>query len=71
MAGKLLSKIASRMAEIRKARRDAGFNEVTIWVPKEEVRTFRDLAWQAVEACGRSFPHRAPDGQHSRQRSKK
>lgn len=48
---------AERMAEIRKARRKAGFSEVTVWVPNEHVRSMRDHAWELIEDAGRSFPH--------------
>lgn len=66
-----LSEKAARMAEIRIDRRAAGFAEVTVWVPDEEVRSFRDKAWEAVEAADRDFPHRAPAGRQRRQRSRK
>jgi hypothetical protein len=63
-----LQQKADRMAEIRGDRREAGFTEVTCWVPKEEARGFRDYAWALVEAVDRVFPHRAREGQRRRQR---
>lgn len=66
-----LQQKADRMAEIREDRREAGFTEVTCWVPKEQARSFRDYAWGLVEAVDRAFPHRAREGQRRRQRSKK
>lgn len=59
---------AERMAVIRSDRRDADFAEVTIWLPKEAAPEFRDAAWEAIDRCGREFPHRAPEGQRTRDR---
>lgn len=63
-----LSGKAARMVSIRQERRKAGFVEVTVWLPVEEVRRFRDKAWQAVEAVSRSFPRNTLLGQKRRQR---
>ncbi len=52
---------ALRMAEIRESRREAGFSEVTVWLPNEYIHEFRDRAWRIIDrvaARGRSFPHR-------------
>jgi len=52
---------ALRMAEIRQNRREAGFSEVTVWLPNEYIREFRDWAWEIIDKAatrGRSFPHR-------------
>lgn len=66
-----LSVKAARMATIRQERRQAGFVEVTVWPPVENVRSFRNLAWKAVEAVTRSFPRNTEIGKQRRQRGRK
>lgn len=61
---------ADRMAEIRKDRREAGFTEVTVWVPEEDTRDIRDLAWDLVDEAEREFPHRATGGNARRERKR-
>ncbi|QDI74455.1 MULTISPECIES: hypothetical protein [Roseobacteraceae] len=68
---RVLSDKAARMVSIRQERRKAGFVEVTVWLPVEQVRHFRDKAWQAVEAVGRTFPRNSLLGQKRRQRGRK
>lgn len=68
-----LSDKAERMAEIRENRRAAGFSEVTVWLPNEYVREFRDRAWAIIDrvaARGRSFPHRTKGPLARRERRK-
>ncbi len=61
---------ANRMAEIEKDRREAGFAEVTVWVPEEVARLIRDLAWDLVDNAKRAFPHQAADGNARRKRKR-
>jgi len=61
---------ADRMAQIRKNRREAGFTEVTVWVPEEDARAFRDLAWDRVDEAGREFPHRSSGPTARRERKR-
>lgn len=68
MSGQKKCPKAERMAEIRKDRREEDFSEVSLWLPNEKVSDFRDLAWSAIDDCGRDFPHRAPEGQRTRER---
>lgn len=66
-----LAQRQTRMAQIRKDRRKAGFTEVTVWVPEEEALGIWDYAWGLIAAVKRSFPHRAPEYSRRRNRSKK
>ena len=47
-----------RMSVIRSDRRDAGFCEVTVWVPHKFQRAVRDLAWRIIDWSPFEFPHR-------------
>lgn len=54
-----LDRKAQHMADIRAERHGEGFREATVWLPEEDIDDFRDKAWEAVDACGREFPHRS------------
>ncbi|MEM8970867.1 MAG: hypothetical protein AAGD43_02230 [Pseudomonadota bacterium] len=56
-----------RMQVIRKDRREAGFTEVTVWLPEEYARMARDWAWKLIDRAGRHFPHRRPEGSERKQ----
>ncbi|MDV4146441.1 hypothetical protein [Shimia sp. FJ5] len=60
MANRTREDMTARMKEIREARRQAGFAEVNVWVPRDKVEKLRGFAWTLVDAAGRSFPHRSP-----------
>lgn len=65
-----LDEKAERMAVIRKARRKAGFAEVTVWVPNEQIRPIRDYAWDLIDKVGRVFPYRVKGAGARRQRKR-
>ena len=46
------------MSNLREDRREAGFRELTIWVPVEEAEDVRTFAWELILSCGRTFPRR-------------
>lgn len=58
---------AQNMADLRAERHSAGFREVTIWAPEEQIEEFRDKAWEAVDACDREFPKRSGRRRRSNQ----
>ena len=47
-----------RMRQIRNDRREAGFREVTVWLPKDLVNWWRGSAWGLIDSWKTEFPHK-------------